>query len=142
MKKFIVLALVLVALAAAFFVAEGFLDAMLRGGSSASSARRLADVSRRMNAKLPKPLDQATRLDTTTAGPGNRFTYICTLVNYSKDELDLAVFTAEMKSQIINTYKTKPEMAWLRNQQVELRYQYRDKNGVDVVTIAVSPKDF
>src|SRR3954464_3521988 len=108
MKKFIVLALVLVALAAAFFVTEGFLDAMLRGGSSASTARRLAEVSSHMNAELPKLLDQATRLDTTTAGPGNRLTYICTLVNYSKDELDLAVFTAEMKPQIINAYKTKP----------------------------------
>jgi len=76
------------------------------------------------------------------AGPGNRLTYLYTLVNLSSDDVDSAELTAKLKPQIINGYKTLPEMASFRKRQVELHYHYRDKNGKIVATIVVSPKDF
>jgi len=95
-----------------------------------------------MNAGLPKQVDRETRLDTTMAGPGNRLTYLYTLVNLSSADVDSTELTAKLKSQIINGYKTLPEMAAFRKRQVELHYHYRDKNGNVVATIVVSPKDF
>ena len=142
MKKGILLILAGIAALAAFGVAQGFVDAMLKSGGSISSERRLIEISKRTNAGLPHQVDRDTRLDTTMAGPGNRLTYVYTLVNLSSADVDSAELTARLKPQIINGYKTLPEMASFRERQVELHYHYRDKNGNVIATIVVSPKDF
>ncbi len=127
---------------AAFYVAEGFWDAMLSGRSSASSQRRLVQLSSRINAGLPRQIDQETRLDTTMAGPGNQLTYVCTLINVSGGELDATDFAAKLKPELVKSYKTLSEMAAFRKGEVELHYCYRDKVGNVITTIVVSPKDF
>jgi len=139
MKKLILVVLGLLALAAASFIAEGFLDAMLHGGSP---ERRLAKLSKEMNSGLPKQIDKETRLDLTIAGPGIRFTYLYTLVNVSSNDINAGKFTAVMKPRILNSYKTAPDLAAFRRMQVELEYQYRDKNSNVVARIVISPKDF
>src|SRR2546423_1445797 len=69
MKKGILLIVAVIAAVAAFGVAQGFVDAMLKRENSTSNERRLVEVSRRMNARLPNQIDPDTRLDTTMAGP-------------------------------------------------------------------------
>ena len=102
----------------------------------------LVDISKAMNATLPMQVDRVTRLDSTMAGPGNRLTYLYTLVNVPAGELDSAQFVQAITPQLVNGYKSNPDMATLRNMDVELHYQYRDLDGAIVATIVVSPKDF
>ena len=142
MKKVILLAFAVLAAVAAFYVAEGFLDAMLHGGSSASFARRLAATARQMNAGLPRQVNNETRMDTIVAGPGNRLTCVCTLINLSSTNFDRKDFTAKVKPALIDGYKARPGMQALRKEQVELHDQYRDKDGNEVATIVISTKDF
>src|SRR6266850_28861 len=49
MKRGILLILAVIAAVAAFGVAQGFLDAMLRSGSSPSNELRLVEISKKMN---------------------------------------------------------------------------------------------
>lgn len=102
----------------------------------------LVEISEKANATMPIQVDSETRIDTTTAGPGNRITYYFTLINLKSDEVDPAELIRAKRKEIINGYQTNPSMAELRKRQVELIYQYRDKNGNVVATIGVSPKDF
>ena len=102
----------------------------------------LVELSKKINTTLPMQVDRETRIDSTVAGPGNRFTYLFTLVNFTGDVFDSAEFIEAKRKELINGYRTNPSMAELRRRQVELTYQYRDKNGNAVATIVVSPKDF
>jgi hypothetical protein len=120
-------------------LAEGFLDRKLHG-DSAAVPRSLAQIARQMNANVPRELGGGIRLDGTVAGPGNRFTYRLTLLILSR--ADWADFAAYMKPALVEAYKTHPDMEALRKEQVELRYQYRDKDSNQLGTITISTKDF
>jgi hypothetical protein len=102
----------------------------------------IVKISSQINATCPIQVDKATRLDTTIAGPGNRLTYVYTLVGMSADEVDSDTLTAAVRPSIVNGYKTLPKMATLRANNVELHYLYRDKEGKHIGDIFVSPRDF
>ncbi|HMP82922.1 MAG TPA: hypothetical protein PKA41_09505 [Verrucomicrobiota bacterium] len=104
--------------------------------------QELVKVADTLNKNLPMSVDQETRWDSTLAGPGNRFTYIYTLVNRTKDGLDVPSFIRAIRPGIISGYKTSDEMKTFRKHNVNLHYQYKDKNGEFVVEIVVSPTDF
>ena len=46
-----------------------------------------------------------------------------------------------MRPQIVNAYKTSPQMASFRDHRVEIAYLYSDKNGKLIAVIVVSPND-
>jgi hypothetical protein len=124
-----------------------FSDQALVGGALNRNGHAPVDqalvlTSETMNRTLPVQIDSETRLDATSAGPGNRMTFFYTLVNFSPDNLDRAKFVEMLRRQIINGYKTSPDMASFRSKQVELQCTYRFKDGSPVATIGVSPKDF
>lgn len=102
----------------------------------------LTNTANEMNKTLPMNVDSATRLDTTIGGPGKRFTYIYTLLTVGKTNVDLPLLQNNMRPQIIANYKTSDRMKVFRDQNVELNYEYKDKDGNVLFTIAVSPKDF
>lgn len=78
----------------------------------------LAETSKQINATLPMQVDRSTRLDSTAAGPGNRMTYVYTAVDLSAGSADAAAISAALKPQLINGYKTTPELAPFREKQV------------------------
>ncbi|CAA9259108.1 MAG: hypothetical protein AVDCRST_MAG42-2621 [uncultured Chthoniobacterales bacterium] len=110
-----------------------------RKGRSFETA--ISEISRQMNATLPMQVDKDTRLDSTVSGPGRRLTYLYTLVGATADDIDAAALTAAMRPQLINSYRTTPEMATLRDGAVELNYMYRDKQGRHITTMVVTPND-
>ena len=115
----------------------------LRTGHDADSFNRdLLRTANELNKNLPIIVDSETRWDTSMAGPGNKFTYVYTLSNRSKSELDIPTLQKTLRPPIIANYKTSSQMKGWRDGNVELHYQYKDKNGEFVFEIAVSPKDF
>jgi len=109
---------------------------------SLSVDQALVEVSKQINQNLPMHLDRETRMDATMPGPGNRLTYLYTLVNVSQADVDPDHFIATIKPQLVNGYRTSPEMADLRRLQVELNYHYRDQTGNSIANITISPRDF
>ncbi len=142
MKKNIILVLTVVAALIGGAVGKTVVKSMFDRKASVSYDQVLVETSKRINATLPMHVDKETRMDSTVAGPGNRLTYLYTLVNLSSDDLDSATFIKNMRPQLIQGYRTSPSMAAFRERQVELHYHYRDKNGNVVAAIVVSPKDF
>jgi hypothetical protein len=120
---------------------RGFMEAKRHGGSPALRERRLVELSKAMNQGLPKQAGEETILEKTTAGPGLRFTYIYKFANRSAAEVDPAKLTALVKSKIGNRYKTAPEMADFRKWEVELHYEYCDKDGNEITKVVFSPND-
>jgi hypothetical protein len=97
----------------------------------------LVQASNELNKNLPMVLDKDTRLDTTIPGPGNRFTYFYTMLNYTVEQLDTNKLRSILTPNLINNYKTNKSMDEFRENNVELHYFYRDKNGKSVFDIAV-----
>lgn len=114
-----------------------------RGTASAES--RLVERAKQLNKKLPKQLDEETRWDSASSGPGNRMNYFYTLVNVKSTDLDatlLAQQEASMKATLIYNYKTLPEFENFRKRQTELQIYCRDKDGNQITNILISPKEF
>jgi hypothetical protein len=115
---------------------------MFRHSNSISFDKSLVELSKKMNTTLPILVDKDTRLDATMAGPGYQFIYLYTLVNLSASDVDRSNLVGVLRPKLINGYKTSPSMAAFRSENVELHYEYRDKDGKVVVAIAISPRDF
>ncbi len=128
---------VVVSAVAMFCVAQ-----ILHDRISSTPTRQLVRLSNQINAGLPQQVDQETHLDTTFPGPGNRFTYLYTPINVANTNFDRAEFEGRMKPMLLNAYKTHQMMERFRKAQVELHYTYRNRDGNEVATIVVSPKDF
>lgn len=141
MKKIILILLAALGILAAFVLyhaAQGFRDAARHGGSPAARERRLAEISIELNKKLPKEESPETVMVATKAGPGLQFTYVVQVVKRSRAEIDAGKYAAGLKPLAIERYKTMSEF---RKWEVELRYQYIDKDGNEIATVAVSPRD-
>lgn len=131
----------LVIVAVAIVVAFG-IWALVRIATNPPYDQVLVKVSAETNKSLPLMLDAETRWDAVVPGPGNRLTYQYTVVNRPRAELDTTRLIAILRPKLINNYKTMAQMKDLRDNNTELNYSYRDKNGEYVLSIAISPRDF
>ena len=102
----------------------------------------LVEAAQEINKTCPFLVDRDTRLDGTLAGPGMKFTYTYTMINYLREELDSTAFRDYMVPQIVNNVRTHPEMARFREQKVTLVYDYKDKLGNLITSILVTPEDY
>jgi hypothetical protein len=84
-------------------------------------------------------VDQDTRLDNAVALPGNVFQYNYTLVNLEKSEVNIDTVKKYIEPGIINNVKTSPDLKAYRDNKVTMAYYYKDKNGVFVLKISVTP---
>jgi hypothetical protein len=139
-KKSIIVAAVVTALSAALgtFVVRS----LMGDGAAVTFDKVLVRVAEETNKALPMMVDKETRLDGTFAGPGNRFTYSYTLVGRTSRDLDTAVLKDAIRPKILANYRSHEQMKNFRDHDVELHYQYKDKNGVYITEIVISPKDF
>ena len=109
-----------------FFKAPTFDKAMMQAASE-------------LNKTCPIMVDQDTRLDNAVALPDNIFQYNYTLVNLDKSEVNLDTVKKYIEPGLINTVKTNPDLKLYRDNKVTMAYNYRDKSGVFVLKISVTP---
>ncbi len=103
---------------------------------------QLLKISETVNMNCPMMVDSDTRLDNTATLPGKTLAYNYTLINYTIDDLDADALNTELKPGIVNNVKTNPDMKNFRNNEVTLKYIYKDKDGIFITSIVVQPVDY
>ncbi len=103
---------------------------------------QLLKVSETINTNCPMMVDSDTRLDNTMTLPEKILNYNYTLVNYTIEELDSDALNKELTPSIVNNVKTNPDMENFRKNEVTLKYNYKDKDGIFITSIVVEPADY
>lgn len=101
------------------------------------SEETLPNLATQMNKKLPIGIDSETRLDAVRSGPGKRFTYSYTTLNYASTEVDVPKFQAVVGEKIWK--QDCSTMTMFRRSGVIVTYEYRGKDGRPFARIEVNP---
>ncbi len=104
--------------------------------------KAMMQAASELNKGCPMIVDQQTRLDNAIVLPGKIFQYNYTLINISKDSIDIQTFTDYMKPLILNNIKTKPDLKAFRDNKVTMAYNYMDKNGVFITKISIKADQY
>lgn len=110
--------------------------------SNAGFEKELIQMAKDINQNCPFVLDEDTRLDNVTGGPGHVMTYNYTILNYSKSEINTDDLESYLKPQLVQTIESDEDMKVFRDHEVTLIYQYMDKNGAFVLSVKVTPDDY
>ena len=105
----------------------------------ASFDKTMMQAASELNKSCPIMVDQYTRLDNAAAMPNNTFQYNYTLVNLEKSEVNIDTVKKYVQPGLINNVKTNPDLKLFRDNKVTMAYNYRDKKGVFVLKITVTP---
>jgi len=103
---------------------------------------QLMKESAELNKNCPLMIDNNTRLDNTIGGPGKFFVYNYTLIHHTAAELNIVELKQNMVPVLTNTIKTSEDMQIFRREKVTLKYNYRDKQGVFLFSITISPDEY
>jgi hypothetical protein len=131
-KKIIVTIAGIVAFGLTYFGAQQLFKAP-------SFDKAMMEAASELNKTCPIMVDQDTRLDNALALPDNIFQYNYTLVNLEKSEVNVDTVKKYVEPGLINNVKTNPDLKVYRDNKVTMAYNYRDKNGVFVLKINVTP---
>jgi hypothetical protein len=98
-----------------------------------------------LNRKLPLMVDSFTRADPVKSLGGNRLVFKTTLIQDSKDDIDLVKFK-DMINQIrpntINLFRTSPQMEMFRNLETTVTYMWCDKDSIFINAMIIRPADY
>jgi hypothetical protein len=108
----------------------------------ASFNNAMMEAASELNKSCPIMVDQDTRLDNAIALPDNVFQYNYTLVNLNKSEVNIDTVKKYVEPGLINNVKTNPDLKMYRDNKITMAYNYRDKNGVFVLKISVTPDKY
>ena len=101
--------------------------------------KAMMEAASQLNASCPIMIDKDTRLDNAAAMPDNVFQYYYTLVNVDQSEVNIDTLRKYIEPLIVNGVKTSPDLKAYRDNKVTMGYHYRDKNGVFLMKIDVTP---
>jgi hypothetical protein len=100
----------------------------------------MMEAASQLNASCPIMIDKDTRLDNAAAMPNKVFQYYYTLVNVDQSEVNVDTLRKYMEPVIVNGVRTSPDLRAYRDNKVTMDYHYRDKNGVFLMKISVTPE--
>lgn len=106
-----------------------------------SAEKILQKTSAEVNKSCPIMVDEITRLD-KTATKDKTLTYLYTLINVEENMSDFSDVKKEMNGQLIELVKNNPDLKALRNLGITFIYSYKDKNGVSLFDITITPKQY
>ena len=104
--------------------------------------KAMMQVASKINESCPIMVDQDTRLDNAIGLPDKILQYNYTLVNLIKDSINIKEFQDYMQPVILNNVKTNPDLKVYRDNKITLAYSYKDKNGIFIVRIPITPDQY
>jgi hypothetical protein len=96
----------------------------------------------KLNKTCPVMVDDMTRLDSINVLPENAVQYNYTLLNMSRDSLDLKAFSDYMQPTLLNGVKTSPQLKIYRDHKTTFVYNYLDRNGESVGLIYITAEQY
>ena len=102
----------------------------------------LIKTSSEINKSCPIMIDSVTRLDNTTALPSKILQYNYTLISMEKEKVDIIELRSYLEQKIINNVRTNPDLKFFRDNKVKTNYYYKDKVGIYLFTISVTPEQY
>ncbi|MHC4661667.1 MAG: hypothetical protein ACYS8W_08250 [Planctomycetota bacterium] len=103
----------------------------------ASPEKQLAREISAMNKKCPMMIDEETRLDRLSSGPGMRVEYFYTVINYSKHDFEPGEFEATVKAMLLQNMQNNRELDKFRKFNVTFVHNYVDMSGDHLARIEV-----
>ncbi|MGL5793323.1 MAG: hypothetical protein ACRC06_02770 [Waterburya sp.] len=94
-----------------------------------------------MNKSLPLMLDQDTRWDSSSAGPGKTLNYNYTLVNYSASQIDKTKFTKNNHQLLTQMICDEPATQIFPQGGVLLNFNYYDNINKLIANVKLEPSD-
>lgn len=91
-------------------------------------SQQLSQAVKQINSSVPMPLDNETRLD-SAATFKNYMIYTNTMLNYTADQFDIAVFDSLIEESVIDTLCKNEGLASFIELKVIMVYRYMGKNG-------------
>jgi len=93
-----------------------------------------------INKSCPIMIDADTRLDNTIALPDNIFQYNYTIVKIEKNSADTLKLKNYIEPVLLSNIKTNPQMQYQRDHKWTLRYYYKDKAGLYLFAVNITPE--
>ena len=100
----------------------------------------LVKISSEMNENLPAMIDAITRLDNVMALPNKAIQYNYTLISADIEDLDIDALKKFLEQQIININTTNPDLKYFRDNNIIMKYYYKDEYGKYLFTIVFDPE--
>jgi ribosomal protein L37E len=104
--------------------------------------REMMKYASEFNKSCPVMIDAETRLDNIVSIPPNTVLYNYSLINMNKADIDTVMMKSMLEPNIINLAKTNPDMKFFRDHKTTMKYSYKDKNGIYICAIAVTPDKY
>lgn len=101
--------------------------------------RKMQESAAMLTSESPLLIDNDTRLDSVVAIKDQKLKYYYTLVNYTRDQINLDTVTKYIRPQIIENVKRSPDLEVFRQNEVSFDYIYADRTGDHVLTIEITP---
>jgi len=93
-----------------------------------------------INKSCPRMVDSETRFDNVVLLPNNIVQYNYTTINYKKEDINIEDYKNYATPIYLNQLKTHPLLEVFKENNTVLAYNYKDKNGVYICTITITPE--
>lgn len=111
-------------------------------GNKVSYEEVLRENAKAMNSKCPIIVEKDVRLDSTSAGPGKRFTYHYTMLAQTRDSMDVKSFEDRLRPGLTNNLRINESLDILRKNRADVDYRFFDRKGRLIVNIRVRSGDY
>jgi hypothetical protein len=129
-----------VALAAIFLLGRYYLTGDFFGLNKEPFSIAMVREAAELNATLPEMVSDSVRLDKVTAGPGNSFNYIYTIIdadaakNMVGDTNEIDKLKTQLRKRVCTV------MPAYRENGTVVNYSLKDVSGVTIADISIDPK--
>jgi hypothetical protein len=114
---------------------------LLTIGNLLNTESDLDRAVREINANVPKMVDEATRLDSASAGPGRRLTYNLTLISMKAQAIDRVAWKQNVVPTIRTNMAQTKGMHTLLAPGVTVASRYSSSDGVLIDEIVMKPEE-
>ena len=104
--------------------------------------KNMMSVANELNKSCPFMVDSETRLDNTIALPDKVFQYNYTLVNVDKSQADTMNMKNYLEQNIINQFKTNPQLRYQREHKWTMIFMYKDKHELYLLMVKLTPDKY
>ncbi len=95
-----------------------------------------------LNQKCPMKIDDNTTLESGEVLPGNGFAYHYKLLNVEASQVDTASLRKNMDPGILENLKTNVAFQYFREKKVTMVFNFHDKNGVMLISLAYAAGEY